>query len=118
MRARTLALAVLATSLLMAFYLGWALHRTSESVWIAEYERGVRMPRAWPYPDKWLVNWEIRLDAAHPAPGFIKLHGEWQRLRLYLLLGIGFATTAALCSFVWLLILERRDDESAPTGDG
>lgn len=101
MKARILALTCFALSLIATIYLSWALHRVSGEVMMSD----TQWPRSWPYPDEWLLVWQSDLDVAHPVqPGYIKLHGELPRLRLYLwswTFVASIAMAAGLCWRIW-----------------
>ena len=57
-------------------YFTWAAHRIGGD---ALRERG--WPRAFPYPDRWLLALNNYYDAKHPAAGgSIKMHGELGRV--------------------------------------
>jgi hypothetical protein len=87
--------------LVAAAYLGWALKRIDVVALGAQ-------PRAWPYPDGWLVRWEQRLDAAHPVrPGYFKIEGELPRMQFYLGCWTGLSGLTALLSAGWLI--SRKD---------
>lgn len=106
MNARIFAMCCCVGGLLATSYLGWALKRSSGSTMIAE---GRMWPRAWPYPDEWLLRWHDRLDAAHPEPGAIKMHGEWPRLHFHLL-GLVSASLILTVSGAALLLFCDGDD--------
>ena len=107
MKARTFTFAVFVIGVLVTSYLGWALHRSSLNVFADHW------PRAWPYPDGWLTSWEHQMDIARPAPrGFLKLDGEWQRQWIYLYCWIGLSVVLSLGSFVWWIILRKRDRDA------
>jgi hypothetical protein len=115
MKIRAFAVFILITGLLATSYLCWALHRTTGSVWMTEYNAGIHWPRPWPYPDIWLYNWEKKLDAEHPVgPKFVKFNGEWWRLQYYLCGLIGLSGATSLGGFIWLIILRRRSVEAQP----
>jgi hypothetical protein len=108
MKARTFTFAVFVIGVLVTSYLGWALHRSSLNVFADHW------PRPWPYPDGWLASWEHQMDVAHPPPPgpYMKLDGEWQRQWIYLYGLIGLSVVLSLGSFVWWIILRKRDRDA------
>src|SRR6185503_13874913 len=104
MRTRMLPIGFVVVGVLVTCYLLWALHRSGSAIVTDSH-----WPRAWPYPDEWLMRWHDRLDAAHPAsPGALKIHGELPRLHFYLWCSIGLSSLVAVLSFVWLRFLRLR----------
>jgi hypothetical protein len=105
---RCLALSCFIGGFLITIYLCWALYRSRMKVMLSEIS-DKHWPRSWPFPDKLIVRWQDWLDAANPAPGFIKLHGEWSRLHFYLCCWIGLSITVTLCGIVWIGVLRRKE---------
>jgi hypothetical protein len=106
MKAQTFALFTFVVGILATSYFGWALYRLSD-VAMGHFSR------SWPYPDRLLIYWDGRLDAAYPAPpGFIKLDGEWQSLQICLYILIGLTGLIAFCGLIWLIYM-RKDDHAA-----
>jgi hypothetical protein len=104
MNTRIFALCCCVAGILATSYLGWALKRSSGSTMIAE---GRKWPRAWPYPDQWLLRWHEKLDATYPAPDRgIKLHGEWPRLHLYLLGFVSASLMLTVSGAAWMLFCD------------
>ena len=102
MKAGRFAIWLCAGALLVTGYLGWAFHRVDVIAFVSERH-------SWPYPDDWLVRWERYLDAAHPAPpGAVKLEGEIDRVRFYLVVWIVVSASIALGSFAWLMAKKRK----------
>ena len=62
-------------------YFGWALHRISNRVIVHDDH----WPRPAPYPDAWMTALNDWYDRRYPAPGFIKIHGELDRVWLTVL---------------------------------
>lgn len=84
--ARPLCFSICVLGLLGVAYFGWALHRLSGTVLIAE----TQWPRPWPYPDEWLLQLNNQFEEMHPAPpGGIKYHGELPRVRQHVWLWFG-----------------------------
>ena len=54
------------------------------------------------------------MDVAHPPPPgpYMKLDGEWQRQWIYLYCWIGLSVVLSLGSFVWWIILRKRDRDA------
>lgn len=72
----------------------WVRHR-----WVASFYDDA-WPRSWPYPDEIILVFHDWLDSKYPAgPGYLKLHGEFHTVWLYLNL-----TALALCSLVGALL--------------
>jgi hypothetical protein len=81
-------------ALLGVIYCAWSLHRTSFSILTGDPQ----WPHPCPYPDKWLVALNDWYDTRNlPPPDFIKLHGEWDRVRLTVAL--------VLASCLWVLVI-------------
>jgi hypothetical protein len=81
-------------ALLGVIYCSWSLHRTSFSILIGD----AQWPRPWPYPDQWLAALNYWYDARNPPPpDSLKLHGEWDKVRLTVAL--------ALVSCLWVLAI-------------
>jgi hypothetical protein len=86
MRWRALSLFLGIACLLLASYLGWALHRISDSVlWREARISNAAWPRPWPYPDEWLWRWHDQLHIEHPSPpNTLKMRGELPRMKMTL----------------------------------
>jgi hypothetical protein len=106
MRARQYALCLFVVGLLVTSYLCWAHSRIRSVALVSERH-------TWPYPDQWLIRWEQRLDAAHPAaPGTFKIEGELPRMELYLDGWICLSAVATLGSLAWVLPLRRKSRDA------
>ena len=92
---RAFCIIVFIVSAIIASYAGWSLHRISAAVMVRE---GNSWPRAWPYPDGWLLALNDWYDARYPAArGTVKLHGEIDRVQLTLLVVLAASATVGLC---------------------
>ena len=81
-------------ALLGVIYCAWSLHRTSFSILTGDPQ----WPRPGPYPDQWLVELNDWYDNRNlPPSDSIKLHGEWDRVRVTVAL--------ALASCLWVLLI-------------
>ena len=81
-------------ALLGVIYCAWSLHRASFSILIGDPQ----WPRPCPYPDQWLAALNDWYDARNPpSPDSLKLHGEWDRVRVTVAL--------ALASCFWVLVI-------------
>jgi hypothetical protein len=110
MKARTITFLIFVIGLLVTGYLCWALHRSSLNVFANHW------PRPWPYPDRWLEDWENQMDLARPSsPGTLKLDGEWQRQWIYLYGLIGLSLVVSFGSLIWSFILGKRNRDGTPT---
>jgi hypothetical protein len=74
-----------------AGYCAWGWHRSE--LWLIGHDPA--WPRAFPYPDIWVHDLEAYWDRTRPAPpGFIKMHGEFQRVQR----AAGVAAIACACA--------------------
>jgi hypothetical protein len=81
-------------ALLGVIYCAWSLHRTSFSILTGDPQ----WPRPGPYPDQWLVELNDWYDNRNlPPSDSIKLHGEWDRVRVTVAL--------VLASCLWVLVI-------------
>jgi hypothetical protein len=81
-------------ALVGVIYCVWSLHRTSFSILTGDPQ----WPRPFPYPDQSLVALNDWYDTRNPPlPDFIKLHGEWDRVRV--------TVGLVLASCVWMLVI-------------
>jgi hypothetical protein len=81
-------------ALLGVIYFAWSLHRTSFSILIGDPQ----VPRPCPYPDQWLAALNDWYNARNPpSSDSLKLHGEWDRVRVTVAL--------ALASCLWVLVI-------------
>src|SRR5688572_21222905 len=107
---RPLCIVLFLVGAMIASYAGWSLHRISAEVMIDE---GNSWPRAWPYPDGWLVALNGWYDARHPAPsGKVNLHGEIARVQLTLVVVLTTSAVVGLCgalpcAWPWIRRLKR-----------
>ena len=74
---------LIAAGLANSAYWEWCQHRIGKGVFFRDDE----WPRPWPYPDRWLNRWHTRVYDRVRAKGLIPLHGEWDTLRVWLVLG-------------------------------
>ena len=64
--------------LIAATYLTWCVHRFSAATFVHDK----LFPRAWPYPDQFLLALNNYYDKMYPASdGYFKLHGEVARVQ-------------------------------------
>lgn len=90
---------VLLVSLSAGAYLAWAWHRISPGTLVDD---ATAWPRAWPYPDLYLLALNDWYDARYPAaPGIMKMHGELMRVRMTV---AGAFATAASVSVIASLV--------------
>jgi hypothetical protein len=89
-----LAVILVIPALLGVIYFAWSLHRTSFSILIGDPQ----VPRPCPYPDHWLAALNDWYNARNPPlTDSLKLHGEWDRVRVTVAL--------ALASCLWVLVI-------------
>jgi len=89
-----LSMILLISTLLGFMYCAWALHRTGFSILMGDPQ----WPRPWPYPDQGLAALNDWYDARNPPPpDSLKLHGEWDRVRV--------TVSLVLASCLWVLVI-------------
>lgn len=98
-RTRIVLAVVLLTTVMLAWYSGWGFYRVTEGILdLAEN------PRSFPHPDSlilWLNGW---YDRRYPVePGFFKLHGEIDRVRLTFFAVCASSALASLMLFQLVL---------------
>jgi hypothetical protein len=90
---------LIALGLANSAYWEWCRHRISKDVLFHDES----WPCAWPYPDRWLDRWHARVyDRVRTETGLIPFHGEWDRLRSWLVLGHGGSILVAWPGIVLL----------------
>ena len=99
-----------------AAYFGWAQHGADLKTVVGDRQ----WPRAWPYPDPWIAEWNQILEVRNPAadPDTIKLHGEFAAVRAALLcffLGFLLIGGAGLRTLVIARTIENSAPHSEPT---
>src|SRR5258708_37609 len=87
-------------------YLYWCSYRVSWAAFVSDRN----WPRPWPFPDKWLLRWEQRLNRARPAPpGSVKIEGEFPAIGEMLAnCAAASLAVATAWSIPWLIWFYRR----------
>jgi len=110
MRTRALAWCCIFGGILSTCYIEWARYLMTHMVELDLSNPQWPPPRPWPYPDRWLISWERRLEAEHPLPPGgrgVKIEGEWPRVYGNLSLGMGASAGVAVAGFVLLYLKQR-----------